>query len=134
MNDPKNKRTFKKFGIEEFLVMDVQDSTQMFVDTYGEHLGFTEKESADLQEAFESGENGVIYMYAENRRRMLLNELPEKSKIARSSCTITFCIYKGIFSIVYSTWIQSSYLSFRLELVCSCCFHLALQLYMKYST
>lgn len=48
MNDPKNKRTFKKFGIEEFLVMDVQDSTQMFVDTYGEHLGFTEKESADL--------------------------------------------------------------------------------------
>ena len=43
MNDPKNKRTFKKFLIDEFPVMDVQDTTQMLVDTYGEHLGFSEK-------------------------------------------------------------------------------------------
>ncbi|XP_068690030.1 uncharacterized protein [Montipora capricornis] len=74
MNDPNNKRTFKKFRIEEFPEMDVQSTTRMLVDMYGEHLGFSEAERAeigyigysnkkfkitsndDLQRAFESGE------------------------------------------------------------------------------
>lgn len=74
MNDPKNKRTFKKFRMEEFPVMDFHETMQKLVDTYGEHLGFHEKESAeigyigysnkkykiasndDLQKAFESGD------------------------------------------------------------------------------
>ena len=74
LNDPKNKRTFKKFRIEEFPEMDVQSTTRMLVDMYGEHLGFNEAEKAeigyigysnkkfkiktndDLQRAFESGE------------------------------------------------------------------------------
>ena len=74
MNDPKNKRTFKKFRMEEFPVMDFDETTQKLVDIYGEHLGIHEKESAeigyvgysnkkykiasndDLEKAFESGD------------------------------------------------------------------------------
>ena len=74
LNDPKNKRTFKKFRIEEFPEMDVQSTTRILVDMYGEHLGFNEAEKMeigyigysnkkfkiktndDLQRAFESGE------------------------------------------------------------------------------
>lgn len=74
MNDPKNRRTFKKFRIEEFPEMDVQSTTRKLVEMYGEHLGFTEVERAeigyigysnkkfkietndDLQRAFQSGE------------------------------------------------------------------------------
>ena len=72
MHDPKNKRTFKKFRIEEFPEMDVQSTTRKSVEMYGEHLGFKEVEMAeigyigykkfkiktndDLQRAFESGE------------------------------------------------------------------------------
>ena len=73
MNDPNNERTFKKCRIEEFPEMDVQSTTRMLVDMYGEHLGFSEAERAeigyigysnkkfkitsndDLQRAFESG-------------------------------------------------------------------------------
>ena len=74
MNDPKNKRTLKKFRIEEFPEMYVQSTTRKLVEIYGKHLGFKEVEMAeigyigysnkkikikttdDLQRAFESGE------------------------------------------------------------------------------
>ena len=37
--DPKNKRTFKKFAIGEFPVLnDVRETTMTLLDTYGEHL------------------------------------------------------------------------------------------------
>ena len=48
MNDPKNKRTFKKFRIEEFAEMDVQSTTRKLVEMYGEHLGFKEVEVAEI--------------------------------------------------------------------------------------
>ena len=37
MNDPKNKRTFKKFRIDQFPVMGVAETTQKLVETYAEH-------------------------------------------------------------------------------------------------
>ena len=48
MNEPSNKRTFQKFRIEELLEMDVQTTTRMLVDVYGEHLGFSEAERAEI--------------------------------------------------------------------------------------
>lgn len=74
MNDPKNERTCKKIRIEEFPEMDVQSTTRILVDFYGEQLAFIQAEGAeigfigysnkkfeitsndDLQRAFESGE------------------------------------------------------------------------------
>ena len=73
MNDPNNKRTFKKFRIKAFPEMDVQSTTQMLVEMHREHHGYSEGERAeigyigysnkkfkitsndDLQMAFESG-------------------------------------------------------------------------------
>ena len=37
MKDPKNKRTFKKFWIDQFPVMGVAETTQKLVETYAEH-------------------------------------------------------------------------------------------------
>jgi len=48
MNGPKNKRTFKKFRIEEFPEMDVLSTTRKLVEMYGEHLGFKEVEVAEI--------------------------------------------------------------------------------------
>ena len=48
MNDPNNKRTFKNFRIEEFPEMDVQSTTRMLIDMYGEHLGFSEAERVEI--------------------------------------------------------------------------------------
>ena len=41
MNDPKNKRTFKKFRIDQFPVMGI-------VEAYAEHLGFSEAAKAEI--------------------------------------------------------------------------------------
>ena len=48
MNDPKNKRTFKKFRIGQFPVMGVAETTQKFVETYAEHLGFSDAAKAEI--------------------------------------------------------------------------------------
>ena len=48
MNDPKNKRTFKKFRIEQFPVMGVAETTQKLVETYAEHLGFSEAAKTEI--------------------------------------------------------------------------------------
>lgn len=48
MNDAKNKRTFKKFQIDQFPVMGVAETTQKRVETYAEHLGFSEAAKAEI--------------------------------------------------------------------------------------
>ena len=48
MNDAKNKRTFKKFQIDQFPVMGVAETTQKRVETYAEHLGFSGAAKAEI--------------------------------------------------------------------------------------
>lgn len=48
MNDPKNKQTFKKFRIDQFPVMGVAETTLKLVETYAEHLGFSEAAKAEI--------------------------------------------------------------------------------------
>ena len=48
MNDSKNKRTFKKFRIDQFPVTGVAETTQKLVETYAEHLGFSEAAKAEI--------------------------------------------------------------------------------------
>ena len=109
MNDPKNKRTFKKFTIKEFPEMDVQCTTRMLVEMYGEHLGFSEVERAeigyigysnqkfkiktndDLQRAFESGalhKNEIAVFYICRKQ--------EESTSKRTAQDITHGKYNSI--------------------------------------
>ena len=109
MNDPKNKRTFKKFTIKEFPEMDVQCTTRMLIEMYGEHLGFSEVERAeigyigysnqkfkiktndDLQRAFESGalhKNEIAVFYICRKQ--------EESTSKRTAQDITHGKYNSI--------------------------------------
>ena len=121
MNDPNNKRTFKKFRIEEFPEMDVQSTTRMLVDMYGEHLGFSEAERAeigyigysnkkfkitsndDLQRAFESGElhknQQAVFYICESRKRALQNELPKMSRKVSITLLLRFKFFICFYNI-----------------------------------
>ena len=92
--------------------MDVQSTTRMLVDMYGEHLGFNEEEKAeigyisysnkkfkiktndDLQRAFESGElhknEKAVFYICRNRKRALQNELPKMSGVVSTTLLLHF--------------------------------------------
>lgn len=119
MNDPKNKRTFKKFRIEEFPEMDVQSTTRKLVEMYGEHLGFKEVEMAeigyigysnkkfkiktndDLQRAFESGElhkNKIAVFYICKKQEESSSKRPAQDVKHGKYYSITaFCRYFKFF-------------------------------------
>ena len=84
MNDSKNKRTFKKFRIDQFPVMGVAETTQKLVETYAEHLGFSEAARAEI--GYVGYSNQKFKVVSDDDLEIAL-ELKGSTKTTSRSCT-----------------------------------------------